>query len=103
MRSRIAPCGRLPPRWFGVKLAYVGLQQREVLRKGDLRLGELRVPLLLPFDRDEIVIAALLEQPQSLAYGDLTLAQREQLPDISVAPRILQMHVEHPVADQTQH
>ena len=48
-----------------------------MLRKRHFWLYNLGVPLLFPFDRDEVVVTALLEQSQRIFDRNLTLAEQK--------------------------
>src|SRR5438128_3676782 len=70
-----------------------------MLRERHFRLGELRMPLLLPLDRNVVVVATLFEQAEGVFDGDLALAQKQQLPGLTFASAIFQMDIEQAIAD----
>src|SRR6478672_1618709 len=95
---RVAPTNSLRPEPLA--------QQGDVLREGDLRLLNVRVPLLLPFDGDPAVVATLLDGGEARLHRDLPLAEQQQIPAGArgvVAPRILDVDMQDAVAEQIEH
>src|SRR3954453_2447041 len=72
-------------------------QQRAVVGQGDLRRLDLRVPLLLPLNRDPFVVADVAEIGDRLADRYLTLAEQDQFPPRALArvlARVLDVDVQ---------
>ena len=56
------------------------LQRLGVLRHGDLRLFDLRVPFLFPLGADVAFVAVAHEQGEDIAAGDFAFAHEYELP-----------------------
>src|SRR5882762_339636 len=65
------------------------------VRQGDARIGDVRMPLLFPFERHKAIVFQLAQRGSNLCQREIAIAGKGGLPAILVLAQVLEMHVAH--------